>query len=89
MITRGAALELAPDVRVNAVAPGQIATEFTENGTESTQDRAGDEGFIKPVPLERAGFPEDLAPAYCYLASEEADYVTGEVLYVDGGWGAF
>ncbi|MFD1511957.1 SDR family NAD(P)-dependent oxidoreductase [Halomarina rubra] len=89
MITRGAALELAPDIRVNAVAPGQIATEFTENGTESTQERAGDQGFVKPVPLERAGFPEDLAPAYCYLASEEASYVTGEVLYVDGGWGAF
>ena len=89
MITRGAALELAPDVRVNAVAPGQIATEFSENGTERTQDRAGDGEFIKPIPLERAGFPEDLAPAFCYLASEEASYVTGEVLYVDGGWSAF
>jgi len=41
---------------------------------------------IKPVPLGRAGFPEDVAPAYLYLASEEAGYVTGETAFVDGGW---
>jgi NAD(P)-dependent dehydrogenase (short-subunit alcohol dehydrogenase family) len=90
MITRGTALELAEHgIRVNAVAPGQIATEFTEGWSEEAQEAAGDgEGFIKPIPLGRAGFPEDLDGSYLFLASEEAEYVTGGLLYVDGGWTA-
>lgn len=87
MLTRGAALELAAEgIRVNATAPGQIATEFTENGTETTQQRAGDGEFLKPIPLERAGVPEDVADATLYLASDAAGYTTGELLPVDGGW---
>lgn len=91
MITRGAALELAEyDIRVNAVAPGQIATEFTEGWSEEARRMAGGEetGFIKPVPLGRAGTPEDNAGPVLFLASEDAGYVTGELLYVDGGWTA-
>lgn len=91
MITRGTALELAEHgIRVNAVAPGQIATEFSEGWSEEAQQAAGEggEGFIKPVPLRRAGFPDDLDGSYLFLASEEADYITGELLYVDGGWTA-
>ena len=94
MITRGAALELAEyGIRVNAVAPGQIATEFTEGWSQEAQQAAGegggsDNGFLKPVPLGRAGFPEDLDGSYLFLASEEADYITGQLLYVDGGWTA-
>lgn len=87
MLTRGAALELAEEgIRVNATAPGQIATEFTENGTESTQERAGDGEFLKPIPMGRAGFPKDVADATLYLASDAAAYTTGELLAVDGGW---
>lgn len=87
MLTRGAALELASEgIRVNATAPGQIATEFTENGTESTQQRASDGEFLKQIPLERAGFPEDVADATLFLASDAAGYTTGELLHVDGGW---
>jgi NAD(P)-dependent dehydrogenase (short-subunit alcohol dehydrogenase family) len=87
MLTRGAALELASEgIRVNATAPGQIATEFTENGTESTQERAGDDGFLKPIPMKRAGFPADVADATLFLASDAAGYTTGELLHVDGGW---
>ena len=87
MITRGSALELAEHgIRVNAVAPGQIATEFSEGGTESTQQQAADDDFLKPIPLDRAGFPEDVAPAVLFLASEDAGYTTGELLHVDGGW---
>lgn len=90
MITRGAALELADhDIRVNAVAPGQIATEFVEGWTEEATEKAANNELVKPVPLGRAGTPEDVAPAYLYLASEEAGYVTGELLFVDGGWGVF
>lgn len=87
MVTRGAALELAEHgIRVNGVAPGQIATEFLEGWTEAAQREAQEEKFLKPVPLNRAGRPEDVAGAYLYLASDDASYVTGELLHVDGGW---
>lgn len=90
MITRGAALELADHgIRVNAVAPGQIATEFLEGWTEEAMEKAANDELVKPVPLGRAGTPADVAPAYLYLASEDAGYVTGELLFVDGGWGVF
>jgi NAD(P)-dependent dehydrogenase (short-subunit alcohol dehydrogenase family) len=87
MVTRGAALELADeDIRVNAVAPGQIATEFLEGWTEEAEEGAENDGLLKPVPLGRAGYPEDVAAAALFLASDDAAYVTGELLYVDGGW---
>lgn len=83
MLTRGAALELGEhDIRVNGVAPGQIATELDEGWT--TDAKTGD--FLKGVPLERAGTPEDVASAFLWLASEDAGYVTGALLHVDGGW---
>jgi NAD(P)-dependent dehydrogenase (short-subunit alcohol dehydrogenase family) len=90
MITRGSALELAEhDIRVNAVAPGHIATEFLEGWSEEAPETIGKDEMIKPVPLGRAGYPEDIAGAFLYLASEDASYVTGEVLIVDGGWSVF
>ncbi|MFC5971665.1 SDR family NAD(P)-dependent oxidoreductase [Halomarina salina] len=92
MVTRGTALELAEHgIRVNAIAPGQIATEFTEGWSDEAQAAAGDdgdEGFIKPIPLGRAGTPEDCAGAAAFLATEDASYITGELVYVDGGWTA-
>jgi NAD(P)-dependent dehydrogenase (short-subunit alcohol dehydrogenase family) len=94
MITKGTALELAEHgIRVNAIAPGQIATEFSEGWSEEARAAAseggdGDGGFIKPVPLGRAGRPEDNAGAALFLASEAASYVTGELVFVDGGWTA-
>jgi NAD(P)-dependent dehydrogenase (short-subunit alcohol dehydrogenase family) len=90
MMTRGSALELAAyDIRVNGVAPGQIATEMTEGWADEAREKIADDELIKPVPLGRAGTPEDLTPAYLYLASEQASYVTGEMLQVDGGWQVF
>jgi len=83
MITRGAALELADrGVRVNAVAPGQIATEISEGWTEEAEEGE----FLKPVPQGRAGEPEDVAGAVLFLASDAAGYTTGELVHVDGGW---
>jgi len=90
MITRGSALELSEyGIRVNGVAPGQIATEFIEGWTEEATEKAASDELVKPVPLGRAGRPADLAGAFLYLASEDASYVTGELLYVDGGWQVF
>lgn len=87
MITRGAALELAEHgIRVNAVAPGQIATEFVDGLTEQMEEDARTGGFLKPIPLGRPGYPDDIAGAALYLTSEGANYVTGELLHVDGGW---
>ncbi|MFB6296606.1 MAG: SDR family NAD(P)-dependent oxidoreductase [Halobacteriales archaeon] len=82
MLTKSAALELADHgIRVNAVAPGPIATEITEGWSE----RAGESVGEGPDPPPRAGRPGDLPGAYLYLASEDAGYVTGETLWVDGG----
>lgn len=86
-ITRGAALEFADrGVRVNAAAPGQIATEIVEGWTERARETARSGEALKPVPLGRAGRPEDVADAFLYLASDAASYVTGALLHVDGGW---
>lgn len=85
MITRSAALELAPDVRVNALAPGRTATEFgASSAAEKRQSVDGE--LLKPIPMGRAGVPDDLTGAALFLASDRADYVTGEVFYVDGGY---
>jgi NAD(P)-dependent dehydrogenase (short-subunit alcohol dehydrogenase family) len=87
MITRGAALELAEHgIRVNAVAPGAIATEFFSGWTEEAIQGAERDDFIKEVPLGRAGYPEDVADGALFLASDAAGYTTGELLSVDGGW---
>lgn len=87
MITRGSALELADHgIRVNAVAPGQIATEFAEGWSEEAKRAAKAGDLIKDVPLGRAGTPKDVAGAYVFLASDAASYITGELLQVDGGW---
>ncbi|WP_458210398.1 SDR family NAD(P)-dependent oxidoreductase [Haladaptatus sp. NG-SE-30] len=89
MMTQGAALELADHgIRVNAVAPGHIATEFGSGAEQKEESVAADE-LAKPIPLDRPGYPKDIAGAVLYLACDDADYVTGELLYVDGGWQTF
>lgn len=79
--TRALALDLAPwAIRVNAIVPGAIAVE------ERTP--VGKESAVSPedvIPLGRMGTPEDVAGAAVYLASEDGSYVTGHVLFVDGG----
>jgi 3-oxoacyl-[acyl-carrier protein] reductase len=76
------AVELGPDgIRVNAVAPGSILTEATA-AILSESDRADRE---RTIPAGRMGRPSDIADAIAYLVSDAAEYVTGQVLYVDGG----
>jgi NAD(P)-dependent dehydrogenase (short-subunit alcohol dehydrogenase family) len=79
-LTKHLAAELAPDVRVNAIAPGLVKTDFAKALYES-----GEEAVAAMMPLKRLGVPTDIAPAAVYLASDAASWVTGEVLVVDGG----
>jgi len=81
--TKALAKELGPrGVRVNAIAPGYIETELTENLPEEWR------GFLlQATPLGRLGAPQDVATAVRFLCSDEAAFVTGEVLLVDGGLG--
>jgi len=80
-LTRTLALELARyNVRVNALAPGFIATPMTDKMPENARERG-----IAMIPLRRVGRPEEVAAAALFLASDEAAYITGHVLYIDGG----
>ena len=80
-ITKVWARELGKDgIRVNAVAPGFIQTNMTAGMPEKVVNMMGDK-----VPLKRWGQPVDVANAYIFLASDEASYITGAVLNVDGG----
>ncbi|MFT4232791.1 MAG: SDR family oxidoreductase, partial [Leucobacter sp.] len=78
--TRAHSLALAPRLRVNAVAPGFIASAMTDKMPAEIRERV-----ISEVPLDRAGRPEDIAAAVSWLLSPEAAYITGQVLYVCGG----
>ena len=83
-LTENMALELAPKgINVNAIAPGAIESDMSAAVME-------DEELLKAtlanIPKGRIGKPEDIGAAAVFLASEEVDYITGIVLYVDGGW---
>jgi 2-deoxy-D-gluconate 3-dehydrogenase len=71
------------NVQVNAIAPGYFATSNTE---ALRQDEQRNRDILARIPAGRWGNPEDLAGAAVFLASAASDYVTGEVLVVDGGW---
>ncbi|MFP4443695.1 MAG: SDR family NAD(P)-dependent oxidoreductase [Spirochaetia bacterium] len=80
-LTRQMALELAPhNITVNTVSPGFVEVErFLENPEYEQTQRA------KQIPLGRVGFPKDVAKAVVFFASSESDYITGQILAVDGG----
>lgn len=91
MFTRAFALEMAAHgVQVNAIAPGGISTEGTAaplegSGMTEEQMQAMIEEFMKGIPLGRMGEPDDIAKVAVFLASSASDYMTGELVVVDGG----
>jgi len=83
-LTEDLADELAvKGINVNAVAPGVIETDMTKDLLADEKTKAG---LLAKIPKGRFGKPEDIGAAVAFLASEEADYITGAVLYIDGGW---
>jgi 3-oxoacyl-[acyl-carrier protein] reductase len=86
--TRTLALELGPfGVNVNAIAPGFIATEMTDDTARRLKMDVDEFRKLNAEanPVRRVGFPEDIAAAAAFLCSDEASYITGQTLYVDGG----
>ena len=83
MLMRNLALELAPHkINVNNIAPGAIATPINQSVLDDPQAKAG---AISEIPWGRFGRPEEVAAVAAFLASDEAEYVTGSTYYVDGG----
>lgn len=78
--TRSLALSLAPTVRVNCIAPGWIRTAWGDQASEAWQERVRRE-----TPLDRWGEPEDIAKLARFLVSDEASYLTGQVINANGG----
>ena len=84
-MTEVLAVEWAPyNIRVNCIAPGYILTPLIENKMKN--GILNTEGIIKRTPLGRLGSPEEIAQAALFLVSENASYITGVTLPVDGGW---
>lgn len=80
-LTKSAARELASrNIRVNAIAPGFIETEMTENLSDDAKGK-----FLQNIPLGKSGTCADVANLALFLASEESNYITGQVINVDGG----
>ena len=84
-LTRSLAAELAPGIRVNAVAPSLTATPLAQGLLRSDRQR---EAATGRHPMKRLGRPEDAAAAACFLLTEAGSWVTGQVLAVDGGLSA-
>lgn len=81
-LTKSTAKEFASrNITANAVAPGYIATEMTDKLSQEARD-----AFLQFIPAKRAGKPEDVANTVFFFCSPESDYVTGQVLNVDGGF---
>jgi NAD(P)-dependent dehydrogenase (short-subunit alcohol dehydrogenase family) len=88
MLTRSLAVRLGPrGVRANAVCPGWVRTPMGEDDMTRISENVDDayRQVTRFAPLRRAGEPQEIASAICYLASDDASYITGAVMMVDGG----
>jgi NAD(P)-dependent dehydrogenase (short-subunit alcohol dehydrogenase family) len=81
LATRQLAFELAPDIRVNALAPGLVKTKLAA----ALWEGPGEERVAAHIPMRRLGVPDDIATAALFLASDAASWITGQMLVVDGG----
>ncbi|MEQ8247348.1 MAG: SDR family oxidoreductase [Alphaproteobacteria bacterium] len=89
-LTKGIAIENAPRVRANAVAPAAVKTAFLAGGTGRVDDEDGDwdgqfSGYIKSIPMDRLAVAEDIVGPILFLAGPASCFMTGQVLYVNGG----
>ncbi len=84
-LTQTLSLELAPKIRVNAIAPGPIPTEVFMEALNLTEEALPGLVDMIGIPLQRMGAEEDIAPAAVYLASDASSWVTGQILSVTGG----
>jgi len=84
-LTKTLSKELAPNIRVNAIAPGPVPTEVFLEATGLTMEAMPMVAQQLNIPMDRMGAEEDLAPAAIYLASEASSWITGQVLTVSGG----
>jgi glucose 1-dehydrogenase len=83
LMMKSMAQEYAPErIRINGVAPGAIRTPINREAWETPEAY---QSLMKLIPIKRIGEPDDLARAAVWLVSDEADYVTGTTLFVDGG----
>lgn len=83
-MTKALANEWAPyGINVNAIGPGYYETEMTKPLFENKEYL---QGLLARIPMDRTGLPEDLMGTAVFLASGASDYITGQVIYVDGGW---
>lgn len=80
-LTKAMAKELAPEIRVNAVVPGNVHTEMTD-----TADTERIKAIESATPLKRSASPDEIASAILFLASEASSFITGQILSVDGGY---
>lgn len=90
MLAKSMAIELAPySIRVNCVAPGDIRTETSAEPAQDVMQSGASGRFLRFTPLGRRGAPEEIGQAIAFLASDDASFITGTTLLVDGGFLAY
>jgi 3-oxoacyl-[acyl-carrier protein] reductase len=86
-LTKAMALELAPyGIRVNCIAPGDIATEANQDLLEQLKQRGISGHYFRKIPISRRGEPKEIGRVVAFLASDDSSYITGTTLIVDGGF---